>query len=178
MLRLFTGLELADFVREEIARIQGGIPNARWITSENLHITLCFIGEVEEPVATAIDEALARIRQNAFSMSCAGTGVFGSPLPRSLWSGISKSPELAALQKANVTALRGAGLYLERRRYRPHVTLARLRGKRHREVGRWLSDNGLFRSETFAVENFVLFSSHLGGGKAVYRVEKRYPLEI
>lgn len=176
MLRLFSGLELPSSIRGAIAGLQGGVRRARWIKMRNLHITLCFIGEVEEPIAAAIDETLGSIQQNAFSLSCAGIGAFGTPFPRSLWIGISKSLELAALQDANVTALRKLGLSLKRRQYRPHVTLARLRGKGHTDVGRWLTEHGLFHSEVFAVKHFVLFSSHLGNREAEYIVERCYPL--
>ena len=177
MLRLFSGLELPQAVRGSLARLQCGVERARWSAAENMHITLCFIGEVEEPVAQAVDEALGRIRRPAFHISCAGVGTFGTRPVRSLWCGVGESEALTALQRANVAALRAAGLDLGRRRYRPHVTLARTRGAAHRQTGRWLAAHGLFRSEGFRVGHFSLFSSHLGQAGATYRVERRYPLQ-
>ena len=177
MLRLFSGLELPHDLRRSLGRLQCGVKGARWVAAENLHITLCFIGEVEEPLARAIDEALGRIRQPPFSLACAGVGTFGRRPVRSLWCGVDDNGALAALQKANAAALRGAGAALERRRYSPHVTLARMKAAPAREAGKWLEANGLFRSENFLVRDFALFSSHLGQAGAVYRVEGRYALD-
>ena len=177
MLRLFSGLELPDAIRTSLAGLQSGVKQVRWITAETMHITLCFIGEVEEPLAQSIDEALGRIRQRGFSLSCVGVGVFGSHPVRALWSGIENHEELTTLQEANIAAVRATGWPLQRRRYRPHVTLARTRGTAHQEIGKWLATHGLFRSDEFHVKHFTLFSSHLGRESAVYRAEARYPLE-
>ena len=177
MLRLFCGLELPDATRASLAGLQSGVKQVRWIGAANMHITLCFIGEVEEPIAQSIDEALGRIRQRGFALACVGVGVFGSHPVRALWSGVEASGELTLLQEANVAAVRAAGVNLQRRRYRPHVTLARTRGTAQREVGKWLTTHGLFRSGEFQVKHFTLFSSHLGRESAVYRAEARYPLE-
>ena len=177
MLRLFSGLELPDGVRRCLGRLQGGVRGARWGAAEDLHITLCFIGALEEPAARAVDEALGRIRQPAFRLACAGAGTFGTRPVRSLWCGVADSAALQALQAANVAALRAAGLELERRRWRPHVTLARTRGTAHREAGAWLQAHSLFRSESFAVRHFTLFSSRPGRGGGAYRAEGRYRLE-
>ena len=177
MLRLFSGLELPDAVRASLGGLQSGVRGARWVAARNMHITLCFIGEVEEPAARAVDEALGRIRQRQFLLSCAGVGSFGTRPVRSLWCGVGDSAELQALHKANVAAVRAAGPDVERRRWRPHVTLARTRGTAHQEAGGWLQAHGLFRSESFRVEGFVLFSSHLGREGAAYRVEGRYRLQ-
>ena len=72
MIRLFVGLELPDALRERLAGFRGGIPNARWIEPADLHITLRFIGDVEEHVGETIHDALSEVSAPAFEAGIAG----------------------------------------------------------------------------------------------------------
>ena len=177
MPRLFTALELPDEARASLANLRSKIQTARWLPSENLHITLCFLGEVNAPLAQTLDEALTRIRHPQFSLTCAGATAFGKHPSHSLCCGIAESPALIALQKANAAAVRSAGLQLERRRFRPHITLARTKRAPRRQVAAWLQAHALFRSAPFLARHFTLFSSRLDHSGATYRVEHRYPLQ-
>ena len=88
MIRLFVALELPEAVRTRLSMLQGGVPGARWSTDEQLHLTLRFIGEVDDNVAHDIDDALAGIRAPAFTLELAGVGEFGGKNPRALWAGV------------------------------------------------------------------------------------------
>src|SRR3546814_8570820 len=95
MIRLFTALSLPDAVRSRLAMLQSGVPGARWIRPENLHVTLRFIGEVDQHVAADLDAELARTVAPGFDLSLDGVGHFGpARKPTSLWAGIGRSEAL------------------------------------------------------------------------------------
>lgn len=174
MLRLFVALTLPADMRERLCGLMGGLPGARWVPSENLHITLRFIGEVDEGAAADLDAELARAPFAPFTLTLEGVGVFGaSRRPRALWAGVAPSAELDILQgRVEAAALR-AGQPAETRKFTPHVTLARLTGGGDR-LGRFLASNGLFRAPPFEVAGFSLMRSRLGGGDPVYDEVCRY----
>ncbi|HSU04023.1 MAG TPA: 2'-5' RNA ligase family protein, partial [Acetobacteraceae bacterium] len=74
------------------------------------------------------------------------------------------------------TALQRIGLEPERRRFAPHVTLARLDGVPEVKLAGFVQEHNLFRAPTVQVEHFTLFSSQLGKEQAVYTAEAEYPL--
>ena len=176
MIRLFVALEIPEQVRTRMALLQGGVPGARWASDEQMHLTLRFIGEVDENVAHDIDDALAGIRAPAFALELAGVGEFGGKNPRALWAGVRANEALMHLQKKVETALQRLGLPAEERKFSAHVTLARLRAAPQEKVVQFLTHHALFASGPFQVDHFVLFSSHLGSGGSVYHAERNYPL--
>lgn len=177
MIRLFVALPLPEETREAIGDLAGGIPGARWTPPENYHLTLRFIGEVEPWRAEEVDEALAAIRARPFDLSLAGVGTFekGGRIA-SLWVGAERSEALSHLQAKVETALQRIGLERERRRFAPHVTLARTeRAETHKLVA-WVQAHSLFRLPPVRVEEFTLYSSRLGKDAAVYVPEVDYAL--
>ena len=177
MIRLFVALELPETVRDGLARLQGGVPGARWMTEDQMHLTLRFIGEVSENVAHDIDDTLVGLSAPAFTLELAGTGEFGAKIPRALWAGVKPNEALMHLQKKVETALLRLGLEPEPRKFSPHVTLARLRNSPREKAIEFLSHHGLFSSGPFSIDHFVLFSSHQGSGGSVYHAERVYPLK-
>jgi 2'-5' RNA ligase len=177
MPRLFTGIELPETVREQLARLRAPLPGARWVEVGNLHLTLRFAGDIDNRVADELVAHLAEIRVGRFEMRLAGVGSFGGNDPKVVWVGVEAGPELAQLAKANERAARLAGLTPEGRAFKPHVTLARLRYGRPDAVARWLQHHAGFRSEPISVDHFQLFSSRpqIGGGP--YAVEETFALE-
>ena len=75
-MRLFVGIALPAQAREALARLAGGIRGARWVASENLHLTLRFIGDVDADMAEDLDAALGVVRVPPFSLALSGVGVF------------------------------------------------------------------------------------------------------
>src|SRR5689334_15609491 len=98
MIRLFVALELPEQVRTRLPLLEGGVPGVGWASDEQMHLTLRFIGEVDENVAHDIDDALAGIRAPAFALELAGVGEFGSKNPRALWAGVRANEALMHLQ--------------------------------------------------------------------------------
>jgi 2'-5' RNA ligase len=177
-MRLFVGVELAWTLRERLALLAGGVPGARWVPAENYHLTLRFIGEVPGHQAEEIDQALAALRARRFELSFAGVGTF-SKAGRvvALWIGVERNPLLDHLQAKVETALQRVGLEPERRRFAPHVTLARLdNGTVESKLAAFVQANNLFRSEPMPVQHFTLFSSRLGKEAALYTPEVEYAL--
>ena len=177
MLRLFTAIAVPPDIGQGLLSRQHGIEHARWRPQEAFHITLTFIGDVQEPVAAELDEVLAGIALPAFDLELAGVGHFGEGAEiHAVWAGVGESRELRALAKASERAARAVGLKPEARLYTPHLTLAYLRRPAVSEVGAWVQANNLLRSPPFRVESFGLYSSWLGAGGSAYRLERDYPL--
>lgn len=176
-MRLFVALDLPWPLRERLAQFAFGLPGARWVPPENMHLTLRFIGEVPNWRAEEIDLALHTIKAREFSLVVTGVGVFEKAgRVTALWAGIERSPQLEHLQTKVETALQRAGLEPERRRFTPHVTLARLDQPANDKITRFMQGNNLFRAEPFSVEHFTLFSSQLGKEGSVYEAENDYRL--
>jgi len=176
MIRLFVALEIPESVRERLLTLQGGIPGARWAADRQMHLTLRFIGEVDENVAHDIDDALLTIRAPGFTLELSGVGEFGGKNPRALWAGVRSNDALMHLQKKIETALQRIGLEPEARKFSPHVTLARLKAAPREKVMAFLSHYALFTSGPIPIDQFVLFSSHQGTGGSVYHAERMYRL--
>jgi len=176
MLRLFVGIELPAALRLRLSLLCTGLPGARWVDPGNLHLTLRFIGEVDEGMASDIDAALARIRAPRFEVILAGAGTFGGDRPRLLWIGIEDNPTLLELQERVEAALRRAGVPPDTRRYSPHVTLARLKQPDLARVQGFLAGNALFRAPPVPVDRFSLIASYPTKSGAIYEDQADYPL--
>lgn len=177
MPRLFTAIEIPTLVRQHLALIRAPLPGARWIEAEDMHITLRFVGDIDGHQAGEFADLLAQIRAAPLPITIKGVGAFGGRDPRVLWAGVEAGPELDALYRANDRAARAAGLEPDPRDFKPHVTLARMRGARQTAVARFLEENGGLRTEPFVATQFVLMSARPGTGGPPYGVEEEYPLE-
>jgi 2'-5' RNA ligase len=177
-MRLFVGLDLPWPLRERLAVLaSAGIAGARWVPPANYHLTLRFIGETPGHRAEEIDLALAGLRARGFSLTLAGVGTFTKGgRSTALWVGVEKNPQLDHLQTKIETALQRCGLEPERRRFQPHVTLARLDSPAEGKIVSYVQAHNLFRAEPMPVEHFTLFSSQLGKEASVYTPEVEYEL--
>ena len=176
-MRLFVGLELPFALREALGSLRHGLPGTRWLPPENYHLTLRFLGETPNHVAEEVDHTLASLRARAFALALSGTGVFErNGRPGSLWVGVDRTPALDHLQNKIERALQRAGLPAERRRFQPHVSLARVDTVAPDRLAAWIAANNLFRTTPVPVECFTLFSSQLGPEQAVYTPEVEYGL--
>ncbi|MGI8525518.1 MAG: RNA 2',3'-cyclic phosphodiesterase [Pseudolabrys sp.] len=177
MPRLFTGLEIPADIGQALSRLRGGLPGARWITPDNYHLTLRFIGDVEVPVAHEVASMLARMKRQAFELRLDGVTSFGGKRPRAVVATVTPAPSLLEVQAEQERLMQRIGLEPEGRKYTPHVALARLRESSSRDVAEYLSARGYFRTAAFPVSRFVLFSSRDSVGGGPYVVEASYPLQ-
>ncbi|HIJ38476.1 MAG TPA: RNA 2',3'-cyclic phosphodiesterase [Rhodospirillaceae bacterium] len=175
-IRLFVGLTLPKAVRQKLETLQAGIPKAHWVPAANLHVTLRFIGEIDEGAAEDVHNALTHIDVSAFQATLGGLGTFGRGRRiHRLWAGLTASNELLHLQNKVEMAVRHAGLPAETRHFQPHVTLARLQDPPLARLQDFIAGNNLLKA-SFPVDAFQLFSSQLGHGDPVYRIEAEYLL--
>ncbi len=178
MPRLFTGLEIPESLGRSLAFLRGGLPGAKWIDVENHHITLRFIGDVDERTADEIAEELARVRRRRFEVRIEGVMAFGGKQPHSLVAKVAPSAPLAELQGEHERICQRLGLPAEPRRFTPHVTIARCKGSSHEAVAEWLALRGGFSGGAFVAERFVLYSSRASRGGGPYVTEGQWELEV
>jgi RNA 2',3'-cyclic 3'-phosphodiesterase len=177
MPRLFSAIEIPRSIAERLNMLRSGLSGARWIDPENYHLTLRFIGDVDGATARDFTNALGNIDIPPFELWLDGLGSFGGNKPRALFANIAPSDDLDSLRRANERAAREAGLPPEGRNFKPHVTLARLRGARADSVATYLERQGGVRAAPFTVSRFVLYSSRNSVGGGPYVIEAAYDLD-
>ncbi len=177
-MRLFVALDLPWSLREQLSGLALGLSGVRWVPPENYHVTLRFIGEVPRHTAEEIDLALAGLRGRGFELALSGVGTQekGGRVT-GLWVRVERNAALDHLRGKVETALQRAGMEPERRRFLPHVTLARLgEAAAEPKLAHWVQSHNLFRAGPVPVGHFTLFSSQLGGDAPVYTAEVEYGL--
>ena len=177
-MRLFVGLDLPWELRERLSALAMGLAGVRWVPPQNYHITVRFIGEVPGYRAEEIDLALSALRGRGFELELSGVGTLEKAgRVTALWVGVARNPALDHLRGKVETALQRTGLEPERRRFTPHVTLARLgEAAAEPKLAGWVQAHNLFRSVPIRVSHFTLFSSQLGREQSVYTAEADYVL--
>ena len=176
MIRLFVGLAIAPAIAERLALLESGIPGARWVEPRNLHVTLRFIGEVDEGMGEEIHEALSVIVAPGFDLSLEGFGIFGRNSPRALWAGVVRHPAMDHLQEKIEHAIVRCGHIPETRRFHPHVSLAHLNKPQVARLQDFMAGNSPFHTDPIPVPHFTLFRSYLSHNGAEYEAVAEYPL--
>lgn len=179
MVRLFAALSIPWDVSETLKRRQSGLPGARWRPQEALHVTLAFYGQMDERQADDLAAELSRASGGgAFDIVLQGVGAFGDDhRSHTLWAGVQPSERLNVLAGRCRAAGQRAGLAMETRVYRPHVTLAWLKTQTSPErVAAWIAGHNLLSSPPIPFDRFGLYSSVLGDEGSTYTLEREYPL--
>jgi 2'-5' RNA ligase len=177
MIRLFAAIAIPEEVAQVLAPLAQGVPGARWSAPEQLHITLRFAGEVSEAVADDLDAALSGVTVPPFETALAGVGSFGDEGGvHAIWAGVEACEPLELLHRRCESAARRGGLKADTRVWKPHVTLAYLRGADVARVAAWSQRHNLLRAPAFRVGQFSLYSSWRTRRGSVYRLERAYPL--
>lgn len=176
MLRLFTGLELPPDIRLDLKMMQGGVVGARWTEASSFHVTLRFMGDIDDDLARDVAEELDRLEMKPFSLCLRGLDIFGGNRPHAIIAQIAESADLRRLQLSHERLCQTLGLEPEPRKFIPHVTLARLRDPDPRDLRNFIESHALYRSRDFSVKSFVLFSSRPLRGGGPYAVEETYAM--
>ena len=178
-MRLFIALDIPEAVQEQLGMMACGLPGARWVAPEQLHLTLHFLGEVDGAMMRNIQDALGKVSCPALQLCLQGIGVF--PLrgksPHTLWVGVEKSEPLLTLHRQVGAALVRSGCALEQRKYAPHVTLARLKGTPKKRLNEFIALNMAMFLPDITVDRFCLYRSVLGPKGAKHYVEQEYLLD-
>lgn len=176
MRRVFFGLEIPAEIKDLLLQVRTEVAGASWQSVEQMHLTLLFLGNIEEALLLAAREAARDISLAAFELNIFGLGCFGQPhAPKHLWAGVEPEAPVIGLHSAIKNQVERLGIQTERRAYRPHLTLARF--NRHPgSIECLLSEYRETVCGSFQVDEFVLFESQPSPAGSVYRVLERYPL--
>lgn len=175
MKRLFIAIELPKSVKllasSAKSLLEDKIPKARWVPTENIHLTMRFLGDCRDEQVPEIVDAIGGFSKKcrAFHGRTTNLGVFPNPKrARVLWIGIREEPELAKAYYEMNKALEGLGFEIEKRPFSPHITLARIKAPFAIDIITTGSRIELERD--FFVEGVSLFQSHLSRKGAVHKV--------
>lgn len=176
-MRLFVAVPLPEAVRDALAPILrrlSALPGVKAVERENLHITLKFLGEVDERKLEDVVGALRTVQFIPPTISVSGVGAFPSPSrPRVLWAGVTGGEALRDLAARVESALAPLGFRPEARPFHPHVTLARVKGAAP-DLSWFFSEYAQLKTESFVVNAFVLFKSTLTPRGPIYEEIARF----
>ena len=173
-MRAFIALDLGDPLRAALADLAGEARAGRAVPEENLHLTLAFLGEIDDAQAQAMHEALTGLGLPEVALNLAGLEIWGQ-------AGVAviraeADPGLLRLEKAVSKAARLAQIPLDRRRFRPHVTLLRLGRADPERLAPWLMARGAVRLPEAHPEGIVFVRSQLHPDGARHEILADYPL--
>ena len=187
-MRLFVAIELSEAVAASaldlISRLRSAAaklaPQSRitWVTAERLHITVRFIGHVEDSKGDAVRGVLAALPGERFDLTIAGVGTFPPKGgPRVIWAGLTAGrPQLISLEKLVSDRLREAGVPPEERPFNPHVTLARVRDAQGLRAGTLVEPVRDLVLGSTRVDAITLFESRLSPKGPTYVALQRTAL--
>jgi RNA 2',3'-cyclic 3'-phosphodiesterase len=179
MPRLFIALPVPEEIADELVTLQSGVPDARWVPAEHFHVTLCFAGEVPGAILRDLEEELADIAGPRFPVNVAGVEQFSSgKQPKALVALVAKSDRLEWLHQKVSTVARNCGIAVERRKFRPHVTLARFSSgaETGHHIAQFMASHSTFQAGPWLADHFALYSSRQSRSGSVYREEAAYDL--
>jgi len=177
-MRLFVAISLPDSVKQRLGGIIKPIRGVRWQDASNMHLTLRFIGDLEQEPMSRLRELLAGISRPSFTMTIHGLGSFPKRgYPRVIWAGVERKQVLMDLQNDVEMACRETGLEPEQRSFIPHITLGRVNDASRDEVITYIKSLEDFEVNNIPVDAFTLNSSELRSGGAVHTPLQTYPLE-
>jgi 2'-5' RNA ligase len=175
--RLFIALEPPLEIKQPLLQLSRAMSGARWQTAAQMHITLIFIGDVDNSRLSELKQSLAQITAAPLTLTIKGVDYFGSNrYPRVLYAKIEPNPAVNKLHKQLYSVISDLGLPLEKRKYQPHITLARLDRTPYPSIAHFLQAEALLKSESFQLDTFHLFSSKLTAMGSDYRIEASFPL--
>lgn len=179
-MRLFVGLAISEAVRDALERLtlrlRAKDDGLRWSTPEQWHVTLVFLGEVEDAGQAQLGGALRGVRERPLTLRMNGLGVFERV--GILYAEVEATPELLRLHEEVELAARDAGLAVESRPYRAHITLARSRNREGRKTVERMRGMlaQLHLNASWSATEFLLYESRLSPGGSRYVVRERIAL--
>lgn len=185
-IRAFIAVELPQALTADIQRLQDKLKkqglHLRWIRPQNIHLTLKFLGNIDAKDVVYITKTLGQAVQphNAFTLAPQGLGIFPNlKNPKVVWIGVSgDTAKLVALQRSIDDALHILGFAKEKRPFRGHLTIGRVKGRiDSRRIAEALKSCGLFTSDPFNVDRLALIKSDLRPQGPIYTKLEIVPLE-
>lgn len=176
--RLFIALTLPAAVRDAVAQLAERHDGISWTRTEQLHVTLRFLGEVPADRLDPLVERLQTVRVEPFVLPIEGVGTFPpNRPPRVLWVGTgSGHPRLFQLRQRIDDAVLASGFDLDVRTFHPHITVARCTDQAAPAVAHWLHVHREYAAPPVRVTAFDLYSSELRPSGAVHTLERHFSL--
>lgn len=176
-MRLFIAIEIPDDLKKSLGSMRVDIPGAHWVSMEQIHLTLAFLGEVAETTVELLTGKLASIHAPGFRLCFSGTGCFPNRRrPHVLWVGLEPEPRLNDLVASVHSAVLACGIPQEERPFSPHITLARIKLSTSRNFDAFLDQHQKQELPPFSVREFTLFQSRLTPQGAVHIPVKNFSL--
>jgi 2'-5' RNA ligase len=190
VIRAFIAIELPRELKHALAGIVHNadplLPNieVRWVRPESVHLTLKFLGDISSAQVTSVDQLIQQEagKYASFCLTVGGLGCFpNAGRPRVIWTGIQDpAGRLQELQRGIDTLLETCGFERERRSFKPHLTLGRVRHIQSqyssREMETAIERTGSNPVGSIPVDRVTLYRSDLKPSGAVYTVLGAYPL--
>jgi 2'-5' RNA ligase len=178
MIRAFAAIPMPEDVTDALEAVQDDLRIGNSVLPEHMHLTLVFLGELRGPDLDEVHHAFESVRAPAFDLRLHGLGLFGQSAPRSIHAAVEENAALRRLQAKLEQAARNSGVELPSRRFVPHVTIARLKGRRDEaaEAADFVARRSLVEPPPVHVRAFHLFRSILGRTGPVYDDLAQYPL--
>lgn len=194
MIRLFVGIDFESKTKDALASLCYGIPDMRWVSRQNLHLTLQFIGEVD---IYSYDQIIERLRSSMsnqnfdpIKLDIKGVGYFAHARNQfTIWAAVEPNRQLLTLHKniertlsELMTDLKPSSIHdfkseLRQKKFKPHITLGRSDGPCRPEwIAEYLSTHASFVGPKVKFSEVTLFSSKLKPTGAVYQVEEVFPI--
>ncbi|MFH1395681.1 MAG: RNA 2',3'-cyclic phosphodiesterase [Candidatus Omnitrophota bacterium] len=177
-IRTFIAVELSDEAKAELSRIQSVFQknpdNIKWVKPDNIHLTLKFLGNIQENKSEEIENVLKKavLGIAPFEIVLHGLGVFpGENVPRVLWVGIKDgAKQLTDIADKIETLLAEKGFPKEKRNFSAHLTLGRIKHIKNRTLFKNLLNSVIVKQVSVHVGRIVLFKSKLSSEGALHEV--------
>ena len=180
-IRAFIAIEMQDAVRASLSSLQGRLrphehPYVKWVDPKSIHLTLKFLGNIEQQQVSQIEEAISQASQGVspFQLQLGGLGAFPSlGRPRVIWVAMTGEIErLVTLQQGIDQALVPLGFAIESRPFTPHLTLGRLRERaspeERKRIGELVKATQSEAAAAMEVTEIILMRSRLTPQGAIY----------
>ena len=185
LIRCFIAIELPEDltnrIEQYIAELRHQAPDIKWVRKNALHITLKFLGELPSARVDQIISALMPLHQQSTVLDIRITGLGAFPnekRPRVIWLGIEPNPRdlFFELHHTLEGFLEAIGIEREKRKFSPHLTLARIKTPQDLSHLFAYLNGHPFQTCSFSVHDIVLMRSFLKPAGAEYRIIQKYPL--
>lgn len=180
--RTFIAIDIPEEIKDHIQRYQIGLPKAKWVRKENLHLTLLFLGEINLQDFEFLRQILNKVEKKKFSMYLKQPNVFFKK-QKILWLKAEPNNEIVDLKNKIYSLLSIHGFFKiypiknKNQEFVPHITIARMDVVDTKKLNDYLLTFSDFVSDEFEVNTFILYSSKLLKDGPIYTKEEEYYLK-
>ncbi len=171
MLRLFISIPLPNDIKYEILNINHAVNYASNVSFENLHITIKFLGNLKTDQYFSIRKTIELLEIDKFKLKLQSVGHFTKGNSKAIWVGVLLSDELRALKNTLDSQLDEFDIQPSRKKFRPHITIARFKTAKMEELEKFYLLNSSFTTKEFEVKSMQLMSSKLYSDGPIYQIE-------